>query len=225
MSRCLNLPSLRRATMARAALASPGTTPFMCVPRSLYIDMSPIVSADALIKPYNSASAELSATTVCFAPYFDKMRSCNCVSSCCAAARSSATCPNCVCERFKLARRFLKIVPQLNPGSVLQIPPQSHHLLPICCCWRGHVTCQLLCTIHDVSPVDGKKIGSCFRLHLECNTSIIEIQQIKRDNSVSRNPASREISASTDLCGTHVCVLHIQLVGRNVSSEYASGCA
>ena len=38
---------------------------FMCVPRSLYIDTSPIVSADALTKPYNSASAELSATTAC----------------------------------------------------------------------------------------------------------------------------------------------------------------
>ena len=33
--------------------------------RSLYIDMSPIVSADALTKPYSSASAELSATTAC----------------------------------------------------------------------------------------------------------------------------------------------------------------
>ena len=32
---------------------------------------------------------------------------------------------------------------------------------PICCCWRCQVTCQLLCTVHDVSSVDGKKIGSC----------------------------------------------------------------
>ena len=61
----LNLPSPRRVAMARAALASPSTNPFMCVPRSLYIDMSPIVSADALSEPYNSASAELSATTAC----------------------------------------------------------------------------------------------------------------------------------------------------------------
>ena len=28
-------------------------------------------------------------------------------------------------------------------------------------CWRGYVTCQLFCTVHDVSSVDGKKIGSC----------------------------------------------------------------
>ena len=65
VSRCLNLPSPRRATMARAALASPSTTPFMCVPTSLYIDMSPSISADALTKPYNSASAEARAKTAC----------------------------------------------------------------------------------------------------------------------------------------------------------------
>ena len=57
----LGSPNSRRATMARGALASP----FICVPRSLYIAMSPIVSADALTNPYNSASAELSATTAC----------------------------------------------------------------------------------------------------------------------------------------------------------------
>ena len=51
--------------MARAALASPSTYPLMCVPRSLYIEMSPIVSADALTEPYNSASGELRATTAC----------------------------------------------------------------------------------------------------------------------------------------------------------------
>ena len=92
VSRCLNLPSLRRVTMARATLASHSTTPFTCVPKSLYIDMSPIVSADALTKPYNSASAELSATTACVLHTFDEMRSCNCVSSCGDAACSSATC-------------------------------------------------------------------------------------------------------------------------------------
>ena len=54
-----------RATMARAALASPNTTPFICVPRSLYIDMSPTVSADALTYPYRSASAEMIAITAC----------------------------------------------------------------------------------------------------------------------------------------------------------------
>ena len=162
MSRCLNLPNLRRATMARAALASPSTTPSMCVPSSLYIDMSSIVSADALTKPYNSASAELRATSACvFAPHFDEMRPCNCVSSYCAAACSSATCPFCVWERFKLARCFLKLIRQLNRGSVFRMAPQSHHLLPISCCWRCHVTCQLFCTVHDVSSVNGKKIGSC----------------------------------------------------------------
>ena len=51
--------------MARGALASPSTNPLMCVPRSMYIEMSPIVSADALTKPYNSASGELRATTAC----------------------------------------------------------------------------------------------------------------------------------------------------------------
>ena len=83
------------------------------------------------------------------------MGSCNSAAAC-----SSATCPICL-KRFTLTRRFLKFEPQLNPGSVLRIPPQSHHLLPICCCWRFHVTCQLLCTIHDVSSVNGKKIDSC----------------------------------------------------------------
>ena len=36
----VQMPQFVRATMARAALASPNTTPFICVPRSLYIDMS-----------------------------------------------------------------------------------------------------------------------------------------------------------------------------------------
>ena len=132
MSRSLNLPNPRRATMARAALASPNTTPFMCVPRSLYIDMSHhCVSADALTKAYNSASAELRTTTACVLHHiFDEMRSCNCVSSCCAAACSSATCPICVCERFKLARRFLKFVPQLNPGSVFSNTSPNSPLSP-----------------------------------------------------------------------------------------------
>ena len=68
----------------------------------------------------------------------------------------------CVWVRFKLTRRFLKFVPQQSYlGSVFQIPPQSHHFLPVCCCWRGHVTCQLFRTVHDVSSVNGKKIGSC----------------------------------------------------------------
>ena len=65
---CVQMPQFAQSssgTMARAALASPSTTPFMCVPRSLYIDTSPSVSADALTKPYNSASAELRATTAC----------------------------------------------------------------------------------------------------------------------------------------------------------------
>ena len=34
--------------------------------------------------------------SLCFAPHFDEMRCCNCVSSCCTAACSSATCPICV---------------------------------------------------------------------------------------------------------------------------------
>ena len=39
---------------------------------------------------------EFDPYSLCFAPHFDEMRSCNCVSSCCAAACSSATCPICV---------------------------------------------------------------------------------------------------------------------------------
>ena len=50
-----------------------------------------------------------------------------------------------------------------EPLVCFQIPPQSHHLLPVCCCWRCHVTCQLFCTVHDVSSLNGKKIGSCCR--------------------------------------------------------------
>ena len=45
--------------MERAALASPSTTPLMCVPKSLYIEMSPIVPA----------FAELRATTACVLPH------------------------------------------------------------------------------------------------------------------------------------------------------------
>ena len=37
-----------------------------------------------------------SHNSLCFAPHFDETRSCNCVSSCCAAACSSATCPICL---------------------------------------------------------------------------------------------------------------------------------
>ena len=57
-------------TRARAALASPKTTPLMCVPRSLYIDMSPIVSADALTKPYNSASGNWEPQQLVFCTTF-----------------------------------------------------------------------------------------------------------------------------------------------------------
>ena len=51
----------------------------------------------------------------------------------------------------------LKLVPQSNSGSVFQIPPQPHHLLPVCCCLCCHVTCQFFCAVHDVSSVDDKK--------------------------------------------------------------------
>ena len=46
-------------------------------------------------------------------------------------------------------------------GLFFKYLSQSHHLLPVCCSWRCHVTCQLFCTVHDVSSVNGKKIGSC----------------------------------------------------------------
>ena len=58
--------------------------------RGLCTLVSPIVSADAVTKPYNSAPTELRATTT---PHFDEIRSSNCVSHCGAAACSFATCP------------------------------------------------------------------------------------------------------------------------------------
>ena len=87
--------------------------------------------------------------------------------------------------------------------------------------------CWLHCFFSDALIRDGIfrwGLSFCFRFEPACNTSIIESTRSSAGIPSSRNLASsKQISASTDLCDTHVCFLHIQLVGRNVSSEYAQG--
>ena len=67
-----------------------------------------------------------------------------------------------VSENVQVGTAFLEICTTTEPWvCFFQIHPQSHHLFPVCCSWRCHVTRQLFCTVHDVSSVNGKKIGSC----------------------------------------------------------------
>ena len=62
------------------------------------------------------------------------MRSCNCVSFCCAAACSFATCPTCVCLRtFQVGTAFLEICtttePWVSSSNTSPISPSSPNLL------------------------------------------------------------------------------------------------
>ena len=100
---------------ARAALASPSTTPFMCVPRSLYIDMSPIVSADALTKPYKSASAELRATTACVCTTFrgEEILQRRILLLCCGVFFCNL--PNLCLRTFQVGTAFLEICTTTEP--------------------------------------------------------------------------------------------------------------
>ena len=54
--------------------------------------------------------------------------------------------PNLCLSTFQVDTAFLEICTTIEPWSVFHIPLQSDHLLPVCCCWRGHATCQLFCT-------------------------------------------------------------------------------
>ena len=119
--------------MARTALASPCTT---CVSRSLCIDMSPIVSVDALTKPYNSTPAELRATTACVLHHILTRGDPATVYPPVVLRRVLQQPAQSVSENVSSWHGVFEICPQPNPESVFQIPPQYHHLLPICCCWR-----------------------------------------------------------------------------------------
>ena len=60
-------------------------------------------------------------------------------------------------------------------------------------------------------------LSFCFRFESECNASIMKFQRSSAGTQSIRNPASKEIfSASVELCETHICFLHIQLMGTDV---------
>ena len=76
--------------------------------------------------------------------------------------------PNLCLGTSQVGTAFLEMCAKIEPrGLFFQIPLQSHHLLQVCCCWRCHVTCQLFCTVHDVSSVNSKKIGSCCQCSIQ----------------------------------------------------------
>ena len=88
------------------------------------------------------------------------------------------------------------------------------------CLWE---TCVLHCEFtrfSDALPCKGLLracLTFCFWFEFECITSITKSQRSSAEIPSLRQPASREIiSDFVELCDTHVCVLHNQLIGTNV---------
>ena len=87
-------------------------------------------------------------------------------------------------------------------------------------CDNSREVCVFYCffsdaLIRDGIPRSGLTFG--FRFESECKTSIIRAPRSSAGIPSIRHLASREIcSSSVELCETHVCFLHIQLIGTNV---------
>ena len=167
MSGCLNPPSPRRATWRelRSHLPVPLHS-WVLSERSLCMDMTPNVSADALTKPYNSASAEMRATTACVLHHIfnEEILQLCILLWCCGVFFCNLH--NLYLSTFQVGTAFLETRTTIELWVCFSNTSPTSPLLPVCCCWSCHVTCQFFCAVHDVSSVDGKKVGSC----CQCST-------------------------------------------------------